>query len=140
VANKKGGVNVLDPQYVAGLFDADGYVTMTYREDSKYLKIDVGISMIKNQALEQLHKQFPESRLYDGGNSKPNMYQWRVSNNKALIFVQFITPYVVVKANDIDFYYKWYDLPQARPRNMNDSILQARLSLMEEYKKFRRKG
>ena len=132
----------LDAAYIAGIFDGEGFFTMSWRKDFGYLKCEFGISMAEEFLIDLLVKQFPRACKYNKGKSKlgnKDIFMFRLNGSYAEDFVQLIEPYVIIKQKELEFWYKWKTMPKALPRQMTPEIMRAREALFNEYKAFRNK-
>lgn len=109
----------LDIRYVAGLFDGEGWITVSVlpitslgsnnryaREHIRY-QLFVGISMTHYPIIEALHKQFGGmfTRCSTAKRVNPNhriTYTWRVASRKAGHFLPLIAPHLVVKREEAE--------------------------------------
>lgn len=130
----------MHPAYIAGIFDGEGFFTMSWRKDFGYLKCEFGISMAEETLIDELVRLFPKSCKYNKGKSKlgtKDIFMFRLNGSNAVTFVEMVEPYVLLKQTEIEFWYKWRNMPKAKPRNMTAEIMQAREALFNEYRAFR---
>lgn len=126
----------ISEQYLAGLFDGEGWVTFTLRPDTGYLRCAVGIGMTLNEDIQpKLLEMYPESVLHQ--KEQKHIYKWEIAGASAQRFIDAIRPYIIIKRADIQWFDRWSALPKARPRNMSPEILQSRIDFMQEYKEWR---
>lgn len=124
-------------EYIAGLFDGEGYISFTLRKDFGYLKCEVGISVSNETVINQLHELFPEGKHYTKAGTNRMLHHFYLSGNNARRFINAIRPHIIVKQDVVDWYDEWSNLPLAQPRNMTDEIMGARVDFFERYKQSR---
>lgn len=122
-------------EYLAGLFDGEGWLTFT-KMPSGYIKCEVGISMIAPELTTMLSGMFPESRCHLD-KSKAGVVKWVISGNYAEPFISLLEPYVIFKQPDFAWYRRWQNLPKAKPRQMSQEVMDARIQFIAEYKEWR---
>lgn len=97
----------MSPEWVAGFFDGEGYVGIRKDSGARHHKPNPSYTLyvcLTNQdkgPLELLCQQFGGDIQKSGGKTKP-VYCWRVSANKATLFLQHILPYSLVKRVQIE--------------------------------------
>lgn len=127
-------------EYLAGLFDGEGYVTMHGRNDG-YVMCYIGMVMHNKTILEKLLQQFPESVMYehDRNNKLSNSVglSWRINSRSAKAFVDLIYPYCVLKQEDLNWYYDWYNLSKSSTAGLTAEVRKERIELINNYKKWR---
>lgn len=127
---------MLSAEYLAGLFDGEGYFTMCSRKDY-YIMCWIGIVMHDRRVLDILLKQFPESVIY--GHDKNNRlsanvgYSWRLNTRNAKPFVDLIYPHCIIKVEDLDWYYRWLNLPRNSTTKLSEETKVQRKILTDEY-------
>lgn len=98
-------------QYVAGLFDGEGYVRISRWEkpNSSHIRyaLVVGINMTYRPIIEMLHADFGgglHSHRYDLRNPKQRCgFCWNVGSQLAASFLRKIQPFTIVKKDQVDF-------------------------------------
>lgn len=136
---------MLSSEYIAGLFDGEGYVTLHGRKDG-YIMCYVGIVMQDTRVLDLLLQQFPESVIYghDKNNklSNGNCSSWRLNSKSAKVFVDTILPYCILKQEDLQWYLDWYNLSRNTTNKLTEQTKVERTKFVEAYKAWRatRKG
>lgn len=104
-------------QYVAGLFDGEGYVRISRWEKPNSIHIRyalvAGINMTYRPIIEMLHADFDgglHSNRYDLRNPKQRCgFCWVVGSQLAASFLRKIQPYVLVKKDQIDLALEFQD-------------------------------
>lgn len=125
---------MLTAEYIAGLFDGEGYISFTLRKDYGYLKCELGISVSNETVINMLHEQFPEGKHYTKLGTNRVLHHFYLSGNNALRFINTIRPHVIIKQDVVEWYDEWQNLPLAQPCNMTNEIMQARVDFFERYK------
>jgi hypothetical protein len=98
----------MDINYLAGLFDGEGYVYIFRKERGKHVGyyLSTGITMCHRPTLEAIHKQFGGHLNGNRAELKnPNhrtQFIWGAANKVAADFLQQIRPYIIIKADEID--------------------------------------
>lgn len=128
---------MLTAEYIAGLFDGEGYISFTLRKDFGYLKCEVGISISNETVINLLHEQFPEGKHYTKPGTNRVLHHFYLSGNNAKRFINVIRPHVVIKQDVVDWYDEWCSLPLAPPRGMTDEVMQVRIDFLARYKEAR---
>lgn len=136
---------MLSKDYIAGLFDGEGYVTIHGRSDN-YIMCYIGIVMQDTTVLDLLQQQFPMSKLYghDKNNklSRRQCTDWRLTSLNAKEFVDLIYSTSLLKKEDLDWYYAWYDLSRNTTNKLSEATINKRQQFLIDYKEWRalRKG
>jgi len=131
---------MLSAEYLAGLFDGEGYFTMHGRNDG-YVMCYIGIVMHDRRILDKLLVQFPKSVIY--GHDKNNRLSsnvgnsWRLNSRQAKEFVDMIYPYLIIKQEDLDWYYRWLALARNTTTKLTEEMKMQRNALVDEYKLWR---
>jgi len=103
---------MLSPQYIAGLFDGEGSIHIEknlakpgskiwrrgYRNNC--YRLVVAIVNRNLRVLRMLKEEFGGTiMIHKSGFSKKSLpaYQWRITDNRALKFLETIKPYVIIK-------------------------------------------
>lgn len=89
---------MIDPNYVAGLFDGEGCVRVNKlrRSYGEYFNIEVSIANSFLPILEEIKKEFGGRINKHSGTNFP-VYKWSASGSEALKFFSEITPYSKIK-------------------------------------------
>lgn len=108
----------LDIRYVAGLFDADGWITINKwdhkgRDYIRY-QLFVGLAQVHYPIIARLKIQFGGLLHRQDSASKRNSkcriaYQWRLSSRDARQFLKDIRPWLVVKRPQADLAIEFQD-------------------------------
>lgn len=102
-------------EYMAGFFDGEGYVGI-HRDG-----VLVSITQVDRRPLEWLRGRFGGSVARHGRPmpSRRPCSQWVIGNRKAMAFLEWIRPYAVLKAPQIEIAMVFAGLPK-RGRWMTD--------------------
>tara|TARA_R100001129_G_scaffold130915_2_gene92683 strand:+ start:247 stop:591 length:345 start_codon:yes stop_codon:yes gene_type:complete len=104
--------------YLAGLFDADGCVSIyiTRKKNSNYtVKVHTcEISMTNNEVIEWVKNLMGFGNIYYrkkvGGMGKKPQWRYRASHRLALRFAKFVLPYSIVKKQKLEKIIKHYEM------------------------------
>jgi len=87
----------LTPQYLAGFFDGEGSVCITY-DNSGQPKLRVSLANNYRPVIEQVKQQFSGSINRSSG----NCYQWWLyKTEKMFQFLTYVKPYLIVKQKEV---------------------------------------
>ena len=93
----------MDVKYIAGFFDADGYVGVSDWRKGQSYTLKCTIVNIKLHALEEMHKYFGgylTTKGYADGNRRIS-YQLQWNSKSAQTFLEKIYPYLTVKKSQV---------------------------------------
>ena len=97
---------MLSTEYLAGLFDGEGYITISHMVSKKpgsiheRYQLIVGISMTHKPLIEMLHKQLGGTFHASHKRAKPThrtLFSWILGSKVAARFLESVLPYSVVK-------------------------------------------
>lgn len=107
---------MFEPAYVAGLFDGEGWITVSTWHNAKkqypqwsprYIRhqLMVGIANTNKPLIDRIHQQFGGDLYINNSANKKNPnnrlgYTWRKSSLKASEFLELLLPYLVVKREE----------------------------------------
>ena len=86
--------------YLAGLFDGEGWVSVSYNTKQNFYWLQVGIKMVNQEVIEYVNSIYP-GKIYVESPDNPewlDTYKWMVNGAKAKPFIEAILPYSKVKA------------------------------------------
>lgn len=90
---------LMTPEYVAGLFDGEGYVTIdvsTHRSGRKYHRVIVSIANTDRRPLDKLLSQYGGFLTNQPSKGK-RAWRWSTSNKTAIEFLKNIYPHLIIK-------------------------------------------
>jgi len=117
----------LTPQYIAGLFDGEGWISLRPQSQKRYLSsitIHIGIGMT-NSIILKFHKKFggylnisPETEKHK------KCYKWSLGTKKQIKkFLTIIYPYLIVKKEQAKIMLKFIDLKTVSRRKRNSYLV-----------------
>lgn len=93
----------MDIKYVAGFFDADGYVGVSDWRNGQSYTLKCTIVNIKLRVLEEIHRLFGgylTTKGYADGNRRI-LYQLQWNSKQTVEFLEKIYPYLIVKKSQV---------------------------------------
>lgn len=130
---------MLNLDYVAGLFDSEGWITFTMKANG-YIMCNVGISMVEEKMIDALCAQFPGSNKYRKDQNKLGtkpVYMFRLTGLKAEHFVNEMVTRCYIKQPDLEFYFEWLNLSRQTTNKLQSDTIAARKAFIIKYKLFR---
>lgn len=97
---------MLSVEYLAGLFDGEGYIIVDHRKRATHrverCQIKVGISLVYKPVVQQLADQFDGILNVNDSAHRKNprnriVYAWVASSKPAIAFLKMVTPYLIIK-------------------------------------------
>lgn len=97
---------MLSVEYLAGLFDGEGYIIVDHRRLSTHrverCQIKVGISLVYKPVIQKLADQFHGVlNVNDSAHRKSPrnriVYAWVASSKPAVSFLRLVTPHLIIK-------------------------------------------
>ena len=133
---------MLDPRYVAGLFDGEGNINIAQSNASMFLVVRVQIYISNKEVLQKMAETYPLSSFNDkrqGCAGNVDVFQWAIRGYNAASFIETIEPHCIVKRDDIAWFWRWFNLPRSSRGNKTPSaeLIQARTDFYKEYKEWR---
>ena len=131
---------MISPQYAAGFFDGEGCINVSSCRKSSYIRI-----LVVNTNLEILER-FKETW---GGDINKNVkgkehwkqaYTWKLSHNAAYVFLKEIYPYLVVKQQQADAAFMFFDSRPGKGKQRTEEAIKIANEAIEKIKKLNKKG
>ena len=98
----------IEKAYLAGLFDAEGYVAIRYhgngKSNRKWCQLEVSLANTDREIIEWLQEIFPGhtfTREYENEKHR-TLYGWSITTQKAEAFLRIISKYSKEKKRQID--------------------------------------
>lgn len=102
---------MLSIEYLAGLFDGEGYITIDHRRKMSHrverCQIKCGISLVYKPLIEQLADQFDGIVNVNDSAHRKNprnriVYAWVASSTVAVKFIRDVHPFLIIKRAQAD--------------------------------------
>lgn len=96
--------------YFAGLFDGEGYITVSVPRERNTAVLVVGLGSTDLQVLEELHRVFggclTALRISSRVSRKPSR-EWKITNDGAADFLKVVFPYLRIKKRQAALAFKF---------------------------------
>jgi len=115
----------LSIEYIAGLFDGEGWVGIVTSKQSPYYQLQVSITNTCLDVLLLCQKQFGGSisKKPDRPLTRKFCYQWRASTKRAGIFLKAISPYAIIKKQHVEVALEFMSVRPLYQRVSDDKFL-----------------
>jgi len=123
--------------YAAGLFDGEGSISLVRQKNNRSHSPQVAVASNDYEVLEWFQKRFGGSIV----TKQPRMpthsvsYDWRLTDRRALTFLQLIRPYLVIerKIQRIDLLLNDYIACTPRNGRYTDEMAERKQMLIETF-------
>ena len=123
--------------YAAGLFDGEGSISLVRQKNNRSHSPQVAVASNDYEVLEWFQKRFGGSIV----TKQPRMpthsvsYDWRLTDRRALTFLQLIRPYLVIerKIRRIDLLLNDYITCTPRNGRYTDEMAERKQMLIETF-------
>ena len=115
--------------YIAGLFDGEGSIAVTYSRPSPtrrrgHYNLLVAINMSHESTIASLHRRFGGSqRTYQPTRGR-RLYGWAVGEWRAIRFLRTVRPFLHVKRAQADLAFRFMETKRAEHRKLFDQLPQ----------------
>lgn len=113
-------------QYIAGFFDGEGSIGVYSRNQRGFhLRTQLTQNKSKNikQLMEYLLSQYGGNLSEQATLSGGIKYNWQLNADKAVVFLEEISPFLILKKNQADIAIWWQKQRPARIRNKKGQIV-----------------
>lgn len=124
--------------YSAGIFDGEGYVGIdkTSVSHGKIRKIHHSIRVVISQKdgliMNWLKEHFGGNVYEQRSGTKYSIYRWRIHSQKAVTFLKYILPYVLIKRKQVEFAIAYYEKSKEHALSSKRSTTTGRYVLLTE--------
>jgi len=146
---------MLPPEYVAGLFDGEGMVSLVYVAGRKWksdptknigaLKFVVGMSNTFKPVLEQVQAAFGgDLNINNAVKKQPHhkqVWAWKITGrDKAIRFLLTIQPHVIIKAEQVTLGLSYLETVGTLGQRISQDNWDKRVSIFQKLREANRKG
>lgn len=99
---------MVSAEYMAGFFDGEGCVTFLKNSDGIY--VVAHLTNNDRRVLDEMREKFGGcvyTRLRVNEHNRKTTYSWQISGAKAIPFLKWIDPYVVIKKPQLHVAFFW---------------------------------
>lgn len=143
--------------YMAGLFDADGWVNIEKKKSRtppRY-NLNVGFNMCLGEALQKAHSQWGGYlKYFDNPGRKIThrpYWRWQVQARKAVVFLKAVEPFLILKKERVELALRFqnhlseagklrYQKGKAGFQHLPDDIMQEREDFYQQMKLLNSRG
>lgn len=123
--------------YAAGLFDGEGSITLTRHRDNRTHSPQVSIASSDYEVVHWFQERFGGSIVTKQPRKSNHLvsYDWRLTDRRALKFLEFIRPYLVIerKIRRIDLLLNDYVACTPRNGRYTEEIAERKQALIEAF-------
>ena len=125
--------------YLAGLFDGEGWVSISYHTKQDHYTLQIGIKMVNKDAIDFVNTLYPGKVYAESHNEQGwlDSYKWVLNGAKARPFIEAVLPYCRVKALPLRLALQYIDtISKSAPNKLGVEVNADRAQLREQLIKY----